>query len=197
MNLDAAIQAQIDGSLIRASYLLYVDSTPPVRAWTGVGPIQVDPWGQDTTGGTYLGVGLLGGVPALAQLVNGTAARLDLSLSGVDSTIIDLATGGSDDIRMKPVSVGLIFMGEDWQPLSTPLCVFVGDSDVIRFASQSSPNGERSREVTLSIGSVLTGRRRPNYSYWTRAGQRARSGDDAFCDRVAGYNVDSELKWPP
>lgn len=196
MNLDPLIQAQIDGHLIRRSVLMHIATDTPVRAWTGVGPFEHPGDAVDTGGGTYLGLGEMQDVPALQQLVNGVASRVELSLSGVDARIVELADSEAADVRSKIVSLGLQFFGADWQPLGDTLWIWDGEADVIRTDTVSEPGFGRVRTVTLSIGSLTTGRRRPVLSHFTRAQQRRRSADDAFCDRTALYSQDSELAWP-
>lgn len=196
MNLDPLIQAQIDGHLIRRSVLMHIATATPVRAWTGVGPFEHPGDAVDATGGTYLGLGEMQDIPALQQLVNGVASRIELSLSGVDDRIVALADADAADVRSKIVTLGLQFFGADWQPLGDTLWIWDGEADVIRTDSVSSPDFGRQRTVTLSVGSLTTGRRRPVLSHFTRAQQRRRSPTDAFCDRTGLYSNDTELKWP-
>lgn len=197
MNLDALIKAQIDGHLIRRSVLLYIATDEPVRAWTGVGPYDHPGDTVDTDGGTYLGLGEMQDIPALQQLVNGVAQRIELSLSGVDERIVALADADAPEVRSKAVTLGLQFFGENWQPLGDTLWIWSGEADVVKTSSISTPGFDRYRTITLSVGSLTTGRRRPRLSFWTRAQQRLKSLLDAFCDRTGLYSADTELKWPP
>ena len=57
-------------------------------------------------------------------------------------------------------------------------------------------NGQVVRRVTLSVGSAFTDRSRPQLTFMTPTDQRRRSPDDAFCDRVPGYGIDSSIQWP-
>lgn len=191
MNLNPLIQAQIDGRLLRASYLLRIDTPTPVCAWTGVGEIVVG-------GEPYLGLGLLPEVPSFQSLINGVAARVELSLSGVDIEVMSLANGEANDVRGREVKVGLLFLDTDFQPIGSPF--WIGPdyrADVLTTDSVSSPDFGRVRTVTLSIGSITTGRRRPPLNYWTRAQQIVRSITDQFCDLVSRYSAESTMKWPP
>lgn len=196
MNIDTLIQAQIDGRLIRMSFLMFIDSPEPVRAWTGIGDLIVPPWSGDSEGGTYKGIGAILDIPALQQLVNGVASRVDFTLSGVDATIVALADSEAADIRSKDVIVGMQFFADDWQPVGDPLRIWDGEADVIRTDTASTPDFGRVRTITLSVGSTTTGRRRPSLQTFTRSQQRSRSPDDAFCDRTGLYSGDSELTWP-
>jgi hypothetical protein len=198
MNIDPLIQAQIDGHLIRRSVLMHIATEPlAVRAWTGVGPFEHAGDTVDVGGGTYLGLGEMQDIPALQQLVNGVASRIELSLSGVDDRLVELADADAPDVRSKAVTLGLQFFDEAWQPLGDTLWIWDGEADVIRTDTVSDPGFGRQRTITLSVGSLTTGRRRPVLSFFTRAQQRRRSDDDAFCDRTALYSADTELPWPP
>jgi hypothetical protein len=191
MNLNPLIQAQIDGRLLCASYVLRIDTDPPVRAWTGAGIIMID-------AEAYLGLGTIPDVPAFQSLVNGVASRLDLSLSGVDAQVMSLANGDAAQVRGKEVKVGLIFLDNTLQPIGSPFWVGPDyEADVITTESVSTAEFGRARTVTLSVGSTTTGRRRPLLNYWTRAQQIIRSATDAFCDLVSRYTSESEMKWPP
>lgn len=197
MNLDPLISAQIDGHLIRRSVLMYVATDAPIRAWTGIGNFDHPGDDVDLTGGPYLGLGEMQDIPALQQLVNGVASRIELSLSGVDDRIVALADSEAAEVRSKVVTLGLQFFDEAWQPLGDTLWIWDGEADVIRTDSNSDPGFGRTRVVTLSVGSLTTGRRRPRLNHFTRAQQRRRSPDDAFCDLTGLYSGDTELKWPP
>jgi len=197
MNINALVKAQIDGRLIRMSWLVRLATEEPVRVWFGIGDIEHGIDAVETEGGIYKGIGTLLEMPPLQQLTNGTAERIDLSMSGVSAEIVALADADAPEVRSKRVDIGIMFFDEDWQPLSDTMWVWSGEADVIKTSSQSSADFTRTRTVTLSIGSDLTGRRRPKLSYWTRAQQRRRSPDDAFCDRTAIYSQGSSIKWPP
>jgi len=191
MDLNPLIQAQIDGRLLCASYILRIDTAPPVLAWTGAGELVIE-------GETYLGLGTIPDVPAFQSLVNGVAARLDLSLSGVDAQVLALANGDAAQVRGKEVKVGLVFLDKSLQPIGTPMWVGPDyEADVITTESVSTADFGRARTVTLSVGSTTTGRRRPLLNYWTRAQQILRSATDAFCNLVSRYTTESEMKWPP
>lgn len=196
MSMDALVKAQIDGHLVRRSVLLYIETDEPVRAWTGVGAFQKAADAVDTEGGVYLGLGEMQDIPALQQLMNGVAQRIELSLSGVDARIVELADADAPEVRSKAVHIGLQFFDADWQPLAGTFWIWDGEADVIKTDTVSSPDFGRFRTVSLSVGSITTGRRRPLLQNFTRAQQRRRSSDDAFCDRTGLYSGDSSSKWP-
>lgn len=190
MNLNPLIQAQIDGRLLDVAYVLEIATTPPTRAWTGAGDIVLN-------GNTFRGLGVWTDVPSFTSLINGVANRLELSLSGVDAQVMALANGDAEEVRGKAVTMGLLFMDRALQPIGDIIPVGDYEADVISTDSSSSSEFGRVRTVSLSIGSITTGRRRPPLNFWTRARQILRSATDRFCDLVSRYTNDSEMKWPP
>jgi hypothetical protein len=154
----------------------------------------------DTQGGTFLGVGELVGMPVLSQLVNGTADRVEFTLSGVDASILALADAEADTVRSAPVHVALMAFDEDFQESTSPVWIWEGEADVPRVSRQSVAGEDGSfqvvRSMSLSVGSVFTGRRRANLSFMNGVDQRRRSSDDAFCDRASVYSSGTTRKWP-
>lgn len=178
------------------------NGSPPtwLRMWSGVGDHDMDANAIDTQGGTYLGIGDLVGLPTLSQLVNGVAERVEFSLSGVTADIIALADAEAETVRNVPVHMAIVAFDEDFQASTSPVWVWEGESDVPRVSRQSVAGEDGSfqviRSVSLSVGSIFTGRRRPQNAYFTGIEQRARSADDAFCDRANGYSLGTTRKWP-
>lgn len=178
------------------------NGSPPtwVRLWSGVGRHDMTANNIDTQGGTYLGVGELVGMPVLSQLVNGTAERVEFSLSGVDPAILALADAEADTVRAAPVHVALMAFDDEFQASTSPVWVWEGEADVPRVSRQSVAGDDGSfqvvRSMSLSVGSVFTGRRRAKLSFMNGVDQRRRSSDDAFCDRASVYSAGTTRKWP-
>lgn len=166
-----------------------------VRAWMGFGDFAVPADDVDTTGGTYLGVGLVGDVPALRQLVGGVAERIEFSLNGADETTFRLADDQVEEARGAPVHVGIVFFDEEWQAVSPVAWLWEGTADVPAVDRDGS-GGQVTRRVSLSVGSAFTDRTRPQLGFYTDADQRRRSPTDALCARVASYSIDSTIVWP-
>jgi hypothetical protein len=174
--------------------LIRLKEGDPIRAWTGPGDLYLPPDDVDEAGGIYQGIGLVGEVPALRQLIGGTAERIEFSLSGVDEKTVSLADEEADEVIGAPLHVGVVFFDEDWQ--STPICwAWDGTADMPS-VDQDGSGGQVVRQVKLSVASAYTDRTRPFLAFLTDADQRRRSPTDAFCCRVAGYSIDSTIKWP-
>lgn len=169
--------------------------TSVVRAWLGVGDFDVPADDVETDGGIYLGIGLVGDVPALRQLVGGVAERVEFTLNGADELTFRLADDQVDEVRGAPVNVGIVFFDEDWQAVAPVAWLWDGTADVPA-VDRDGAGGQVTRRVSLSVGSAFTDRTRPQLGFYTDKDQRRRSTNDAFCARVASYSVDSTIVWP-
>jgi hypothetical protein len=179
----------------RYSVLVRIETTDQViRAWAGVGELEVPTDTVEDAPATYLGVGLLGEVPALRQLIGGVAERLEFALSVPSGDVFALADDDVEQVRRAPVSVGLIFFGTDWQQ-SDVAWLWSGTADSTTVSRQA--NGLNvTRQIKISAGSAFTDRTRANLSAFTDTDQRSRSSDDSFCSRVDRYTQTATVKWP-
>lgn len=176
-------------------FLLTLKDGSRVRAWLGVGDYPVAADDVDAEGGIYLGIGMVGDIPPLRQLVGGIAERVDFALSGVDETTMALANEDASLVKDALVNVGIVFFDEDWQAVAPPSWLWDGTADVIE--QEADGAGEQIvRAVKLSVGSAFMDRTRVSLGYYTDADQQRRYPGDTFCARVAGYAIDSTIVWP-
>jgi len=167
----------------------------PIRAWSGVGDLEIEADDVDLTGGIYQGIGILGEIPPLRQLIGGLAERLEFNLTAPTGEILALADDDVDDVRSARVNMGVIFFDSHWQMVADPAWLTDGTADVP--SVNRTPNGQQiQRSASLSVGSAFTDRTQPALTYYTDADQRRRSPTDRFCERVAGYTGVSTIKWP-
>lgn len=178
----------------RYSVLVRFGMETPVRAWAGIGDLEIPADEVEAEGATYLGVGILGNVPALRQLIGGVAERLEFSLAVPSGEIFALADDEVASVRAAPVDVGVIFFDEDWQQ-SDVAWLWNGTADVPS-VSRSTNGLNVVRTIKISAGSAFTDRTRPQHSYFTDADQKRRSATDDFCLRVDLYSINSTIKWP-
>jgi hypothetical protein len=199
--IDETLADQLGGSTARVSvaFLMKTDDggDPPgwVRFWGGHGPFEIAANGIDTQGGVYAGAGQLLNVPALSQLINGVAERVDFSLSGVSPEVFALADEEAELVRDAPVHLALLPLDADFALIGTPLWIWEGQGDVLRVDREVS-GASVTRTITLSVGTLFTGRRRRQIRHYSGVDQRRRSADDAFCDRTNLYNVGTTDRWP-
>lgn len=178
----------------RYSILVRFGTAEPIRAWAGIGDLQIPADDLEAEPATYLGVGILSGVPALRQLVGGIAERLEFSLSVPSGEIFALADADAASVRNAPVDVGVVFFDSDWSQ-SDVAWLWNGTADVPA-VSRSGTGLNVTRSITISAGSAFTDRTRPQHTYFTDADQKRRSPTDTFCARVVLYTVNSSIKWP-
>lgn len=194
-------QAEIDaldsGSHQRGIFF-FIDSLPQVRLWLGFGSIRPGINALDPTGAEYKGIGAIQSIPAFRQMLNGQAERLSFVASGVTPEIVALAASGADSVRHRRVAIGAALMDHDWRMLGPVHWRWQGMADMVTTAHEGAraPGEETRRTVTLSVGSIMTGRKRGRLSYWTDADQQARSPGDRFCERTVKYSQQIQKVWP-
>lgn len=165
--------------------LIRIDTPEPARIWSGAGDLYLAADDVETDDGAkYLGGGeLLDGLRDVEQLINGTAERIELNVSGVTGATIKLALKEADDVKGAAVDVAVIEFDDLWQVAAVTWQA--------RYRADKLSIGRQpdNRTITLSMGSDDTGRSRTQNAYWTAADQRRRSPDDAFFDFVASINA--------
>lgn len=181
--------------LERRSYLIRINTNPRVRLWTGFGLLQTPGDAIDPEGATWNGFGVIA-IPGLKTLINGVADRVEFKLSGVDSQIVAIATEEADDVFHREVRVGTVEFDADWQMVGGVTWEWAGLADRIQVESQDE-KGERTRAISLSVGSADVKRGNRIFAYWTDASQRRRSASDAFCDHVALISQQVTRKFGP
>jgi hypothetical protein len=199
MNLNDAELAALESGRQRIGVFFRLDTDPVVRLWLGFGKIHPGVNAYDLTGAVYRGFGELLNPPAFKQLINGKAERVDFTISGVSGDILGIASGGdSGQVKGKRVAVGFAIMASDWSLLgAVKWCAnYTADYLAIQQAVTDDPMQPIVRTVTLSCGTIMTGRRRPSYSYFTNQDQQARFPGDRFCERTPVYANGFNKTWP-
>lgn len=180
----------------RRSILFRLAADPIARLWSGHGNLDVEPDLIDPGGARYRGAGALLDVPALKQLVNGTADRLDFLLSGVNAYTLRLAQEDSDSVRDALVLIGEQDFDANWQNAGPVRWVWRGFADILITDSQDAPVG-RQRTIRLSVRSADTFRSNPQPAFYTDQEQRRRSSDDAICSHVSLISIGAKRRFGP
>ncbi|MBN9007235.1 MAG: hypothetical protein J0H40_17695 [Rhizobiales bacterium] len=191
--------AALDADVINLGLFFRLETDPVVRLWLGFGDIEPGINVLDTEGATYTGFGEIGTLPALSQLINGAAERIEFVLSGVSGDLLKIASGGdAEQVKGKRVSVGIMLLCQDWQPLGSIKWMRHLTADFLSLQQQPVTDMKQAfvRTISLSCGSLLTARRRPNYSYFTDQDQQGRHPGDRFCERTSVYANDFQKTWP-
>lgn len=201
MNLSDAEIAALDQDSQNIGVFMRLDTDAPLRIWLGFGAIEPGINVLDAVGAQYLGFGELRDIPAVKQLLNGAAERVDITLSGVSGSVLQLAAiNDVEAVKGRPLHIGVAIMGPDWQLLgAVHWCAnYVADYLALEQppATGMDAGAEVVRTLRLSCGSTFTGRRRPQFSYFTNRDQQARSSGDRFCERTPIYANQSNKAWP-
>lgn len=176
---------------MKASLLLRIASEPPARAWSGHGDLIIPADIVESQPAKYLGGGELVNLPDLQQVINGIAARMDVVVSGVSAAILALAVSEAASVKGAPVHIGIVYFNDD---LQIDEVEWIG---VLRADTLTTASKDRTRSITLSIGTDFTDRSRAPIAFWTDADQRRRSPTDAIFDHVAGISTGTYRSFNP
>lgn len=171
----------------RRSILFRLASDPVCRLWSGIGNLYIEDE-FDPGGALYMGAGELVGVPALKQLINGLADRVEFTLNGVSAETLRLAREDAPSIRDALVLIGEQAFDADWQADGGPAWVWRGIADMLYVDSQDQ-GGRRDRSIRLSVRSADTFRSDPQLAFFTDQDQRRRSADDVIFSHVAQISI--------
>ena len=167
--VDTANQTAAAQTAVRMFVAVSLDfSSGFVRAHDGMGTI--------TFGGyDYLGIGRFGGIEPVTEEVNLIARPLRLTLSGIDTTLLNSALTEVYQNRACVVYVG--FVTEDNALVGTPETVWEGKMDQMTVSF-----GEGSGAIDLNCEHRL--RRAPRIARYTDADQNLAYAGDRFFDLI-------------
>lgn len=180
---------------MRASVLFRIDCDPPARLWSGVGDLVIPADAVEASPALYLGGGELVSIPDLEQALNASAARVEITVSGVAAATLALAREEAESVKGATAAVGLVHFGDD---LAIAEVEWLGElrCDSLTTANEPSENG-RTRSITLSMGTEDTDRSNAPAAYFTDADQRLRSPTDKIFDRIAGIAAGTSRRFGP
>lgn len=177
------------------SYGIRIAADPVARLWSGVGDLIVPADIVEDAPARYIGGGAIINAPDFQQLINGTAERLEIRVSGVDAETVALArTEGPSVIGAKVHLVRFDF-DDDWQLVDVEYeAVFRADKLTV---SSTSEEGGRTRTITLSVGTENTNRSRAPIAFFTQQDQARRSPGDLIFDHVSGIALGKSRRFGP
>ena len=176
-----------------------LDTDTPVLLWLGFGNIEPGINVLDDTGETYHGFGEIASIPAVNQMINGAAERVDFVLSGVQGEVLQIAAQhDAERVKGKRVVVGFAVMNSAWHLVGPIHWIrfYTADYLALQQAPTRDPKDPVIRTLTLSCGSLMTARRRPFLSYFTDQDQQRRFPGDRFCERTPLYGAGFNKTWP-
>ena len=183
-------RARLKGETVRMALLFRMETDPVERVWSGIGDFTIPPDLIEPSGATYSGIGQMISVPSFQQLINGQAERLEFEIASVSQEIVALARSEAITVQGAPVQLGFCVLDEGLQQITPTAWIWDGVADVVTPKAQGDI-----RTITLSVGSLFTGRRRGSLSYWTDAQQQQRSPGDKACSNVAGYTAETTKRF--
>ena len=180
MDFSAAVAAQLGGKVVRCDALVELGFTNGTsRLYNGFGELRTN------DGKVWQGIGNLGSIGGLKQAINGQAAPLELTVSGVDANFASQAKGDRANWYMRPVVVYLQFFGEDWQPLDMPFAMSFATMRQLTIDRQSNDDG-MVYSVTIQAEGPFITRKRARYGYYSDTDQQKRFAGDRGCERTSG-----------
>lgn len=177
------------------SYGLRIAADPIARLWSGVGDLIVPPDIVEGAAAKYIGGGAIINAPDFQQLINGTAERVEIRVSGVDAETAALARREGPSVIGAKVHLVRFDFDDDWQLIDVEYeAVFRADKLNV---GSTSEDGGRTRTITLSVGSENTNRSRAPIAYFTQQDQARRSADDVIFDHVSGITLGKSRRFGP
>jgi hypothetical protein len=180
----------------RESFIFRLETDEPAMFWTGHGDLLLPADDILTEDTIALGGGDLINLPDLEQLINGTAQRIEVTLSGVSQRTAVIAAEEAPQVSGAPAYIGRIQFDEDWQPAGPVVWEWSGEGRGLVVAGDDSEDG-RTRSLTLKLGSGDTTRSRAPLAFFTDADQRRDFPTDSFFSHVAGINAGTSRRWGP
>ncbi|WP_375194642.1 hypothetical protein [Sphingobium sp.] len=183
-------------AIYRESIVARIDCDPPALLWSGYGPLPLPADTVIPSPTIALGGAELVSVPDFQQLINGTAERLDFTLSGVSEETMRLALEDAPSVKGARVDIGTVQFDEAWQVESVEWeAVFEARS--LKISRPTKQGDQVTRSITLTIVQGDTTRARAKNAFFTDADQRRRSPTDAIFSHVAGINAGTSRRFGP
>jgi hypothetical protein len=176
---------------MRRLLLLRFGTDPVARICSGVNPIILPPNLVDDEPAYYLGGGKLVEVPELEQVINGTALRIPVTVSGVSAATVKFFREEAEQLQGASVHIGVAHQDDAWQIAEVE---WLGE---LRCDVPARQYSRFSRSITISLGSDNTDRSNAPVAFWTPADQRRRSPTDQFFDHVPGISQGTTRRFGP
>lgn len=171
--------------------LLRIATDPVARVCSGAAPIIIPADSIEDVTAKYLGGGALVEIPELEQVINGTAQRISITVSGVTPQTVKLFTEESESLKGAPVHIGIAYQDDDWQITEVEWLA------ELRCDFPTASGSRASRSISISIGTSDTDRSKAPVAFWTAAGQRRVSPTDQFFDHIAGISSGTSRRFGP
>lgn len=170
--LTAAVEAEVVKTRLKPLTLVYLGfDSGAVRLFSGIGSIVYD-------GNTYTGAGTLGRISPIEESSDVRSNGIQLSLSGIPSSLISTALGEQYQGRTCTIWVG--FLDASDALIADPVQVFSGKLDVMQIVDSGD-----TCEITVTAENRLVDLERPSeVRYYADADQKRYSTGDKGCEFV-------------
>lgn len=180
----------------RESIVAYIACSPPALLWSGIGPLALPADIVLPVPMIALGGGELVNIPDFQQLINGTAERIDFTVSGVDDETLRLATEDAPSVIGAAVHVGSVQFDAQWQAAAVEWeATFEARS--LSVGRGATRGGNPQRSITLTIVAGETVRSRAPNAFFTDADQRRKYPTDAIFSHIGGINAGTSRRFGP
>jgi hypothetical protein len=183
-------------ALYRESFIFRLETDEPAMFWTGHGDLPLAADDVLSEPAVALGGGDLVNLPDLEQLINGTAQRVEVTLSGVSQRTAVLASEEAPQVNGAPAYIGRVQFDEAWQQQGPVVWEWSGEGRGLTVSGDDGEDG-RTRSLTLKLGSGDTTRSRAPLAFFTDADQRRDFPTDTVFSHVAAINAGTSRRWGP
>ena len=179
---DSALFARLDDDHIFLSSAVDLDfDSGNVRLWGGIGDLTLE-------GNDFTGAGNLLTISDISDETDLKTTGVTLSLSGMDTTVLNLAL--TENYVNRPIKLYLVFLAGGSNELAGSLVTFSGRMQSMTIGDDPD-NGI---VITLSAENRLIDLQRPcNLRYTNSSQQFVQSGDTSF--RYVAQMEDLEIVW--
>lgn len=192
------VRAQAGGQMVVASlFITFAFKSSTIRVWEGDGPLT-------RQGAVWQGMGAhidgdgnpLQSVDGLAEIVNGEAPQLNLTLSGVDSRVVAAARqdADADEIEGQDLTISLGFF-DGTSPGLAPLDTLIQLGIWTMQKPSFTATGPSLRTISLPCETLFAQRSRSPFGMLTDRDQQRRYPGDAGLVFVPKM-VDRTVTWP-
>lgn len=179
----------------RESYVFHVAGDDPATLWSGHGDLLLP--ADDVLEAPTLASGgpELVSLPDIEMVLNGTAQRFDISVSGVSDRALQVAVENALTLSGSRAFIGRVTFDSDWQQMPV---VWEWEGEVRKVGVQGDATEDgRARSITITLAHGDTTRSRAPAAYFTDADQRRDYPTDAVFSNVAGINSGTSRRWGP
>ena len=166
-------------------YELGMQSGPVLLYWDGFGDLVIG-------GLTYAGAANVVARDDIPMGIDDDAGQLNLTMSGVDATIVAAVRGTEADFYGSSITIRGQFFDEALQPSGNDFFLFRGTMDVPTYRAQ----GPTQRSITIPCEGEWTDRNRAAFSNFSDIDQKARFASDRGCEYVYRYTIGVRRHWP-